>query len=103
MNSPEPEGPETAAAAEEMDPQAGGIPAENAKSENEPETTEVIGQPDTNNAPGTRPASPQGPGPEVSGLDHAASRAEYRRMVEKTMRDFNECTGTGPPGPSEDA
>jgi len=101
-SSPGPERPERASAAEKMAPQASVIPAVNDQEVNEPETTQVVDQPAANNATGVGPTSTQGAGPRQSTLDHAAIRAEYRRMVEKTMRDFNECTGTGPPGPSED-
>jgi hypothetical protein len=103
MDSPEPKGSETASVREEMDPPASLVPAVDNQEVNEPETAQVVAQPTANNAPGAGPASAQGPRPQLTALDHAASRAEYRRMIEKTMRDFNECTETGPPGPSEDA
>ncbi len=97
------QGPDAASTPEEMAPQAEAIPAVNEEKVNEPEPTQVVAQPAANNAPGAGPASPQGPQPQVGALDHAAIRAAYRPRVEKTMRDFNECTETGPPRASENS
>ena len=82
-----------------MDRQADGIPVVNDQSENEPETTEVVGQSATNNTAEAGPASVQGAGPRLGVMDHAAIQAQYRQFVAKTMRDFDECIGNGPSGP----
>jgi hypothetical protein len=99
--SPDPEGPETVSASEAMDPQKGVIPAVDDPGEIEPDTTQVIDQPATNNAPEAEPVSEAGFKLERRAMDIAAIREQHRKSVEETMRLFYECTGTGPSGPSE--
>jgi hypothetical protein len=98
-DSPEPERPDTASVREEMDPQAGVIPAVENPEVNEPETTQVVDQLAANNTRGTAPAGTQGVGPRPSWLNDAALPVDHPRTVEKTIRESHECTGSGPSGP----
>ena len=102
---PEPraEGPETASAAEEMDPRAGGIPADNDKVRTNLRRRKSLVSQTLTTPLGRDRRARRAPGHELSALDHAAIRAQYRQSVERTMRDFNECTGNGPPGPRKTA
>jgi hypothetical protein len=99
--SPRPEPSVVASDPVENAPQEAVIPAVENEKPTEAVTMQVVGQPAANNAPGAVPASTQGPRPRLSAENHAAIQEQYRQEVAKTMRYFYECTGSGPPGPSD--
>ena len=94
------QGPDAASRPEEMVPQAEGIPAVNDQKVNEPEATQAVDQPAANNAPGVGPATAQGPSHGSASTTKGRAGRSTGSRSNKTMRDFNECTGNGPPGPS---
>ena len=80
--SPDPERPETGSDGAEMDPQPGVIPAVIEQSQNEPQTTQVVG-PVAANRPGT--PAPVVFTPTPAPYNHAAAVA----LVEKHQKEFD--------------
>ena len=91
--------PEVASDPLEDAPQEAIIPAGDNEKPTEAVATQVVGQPAAYNDPAAAPTSTQDLRPRLNAEDDGAIRAHYRQSVEKTMRLFHECTGTGAAGP----